>query len=99
MIVQIDIEDEQSVNAAFQRFDESRTDCAMGRMREVGNALDAAREIHHEAIGEAQTVSLRRDIGPALEVRERDARNFREPSDLLEEGEATRSRHFAAESA
>nr|WP_235994022.1 hypothetical protein [Paraburkholderia solitsugae] len=97
MIVQIDIEDEQSMNAAFQCFDESRTDRAMGRMREVGKALVAAREIHHEAIGETQTISLRRDVGPALEVRECDVRYLRKPPDLLEKGEATRSRHFAAE--
>nr|WP_244197907.1 hypothetical protein [Caballeronia ptereochthonis] len=99
MIVQIDIEDEQSLNAAFQRFDEPRADRAMGRMRKVGEACVAAREIHHEAIAEVQAVSFRRDVGSALKVRECDAGNFGEPPDLLEEGEAARSRHFTAEAA
>jgi hypothetical protein len=99
MIVQIDIEDEQSLNAAFQRFDEPRADRAMDRMRKVGKARVAAREIHHDAIGEVHAVAFRGDVGPALEVGERDARDLRQPPDLLEEGEATRSRHFVAESA
>jgi len=99
MIVQSHIEDEQPANAAFQRFDEPRADCAMRRMRKVGKARVAALKVHHEAIAEVHAVAFRRDVRSALEVRERNAWNFREPPDLLEEGEATRSRHFAAEPA
>nr|WP_060857935.1 hypothetical protein [Caballeronia sordidicola] len=98
MAVQSDIEDEQSVNAAFQCFDKPRNDRAMSRMREIDKTLVAAVEIHHEAIGEIQTVSLWRDVWTALEVRECDLRYLRKPPDLLEEGEATRRRHFTAES-
>ncbi|BFG81638.1 hypothetical protein PTKU46_96720 [Paraburkholderia terrae] len=58
MIVQIDIEDEQSLNAVFQCFNEPCNDRAMSGMREVVKALVAAFEIHHEAIGQVQTVSL-----------------------------------------
>jgi len=86
------------VNAAFQCFDKPRNDRAMSRMREIDKTLVAAVEIHHEAIGEIQTVSLWRDVWPALEVRECDLRYLRKPPDLLEEGEATRRRHFTAES-
>jgi hypothetical protein len=98
MIFQIDIEDEQSMNAAFQCFDEPRNDRAMSRMREVVKTLVAAFEIHHVAIGKVQTVSLWREVGPALEVRECDLRYLHKPPDLLEEGEATRRRHCTAES-
>lgn len=87
------------MDAAFQRFDKPRADRAMDRMRKVGKARVTAREIHHEAIGEVHAVAFRRDIGSALEVRERDTGNLPQPPDLLEEGEATRSRHFAAEPA
>ncbi|MDR6382454.1 hypothetical protein J2802_002874 [Paraburkholderia caribensis] len=99
MIVQIDIEDEQSMNAAFQCFDEPRNDRAMSRMREVVKTLVAAFEIHHEAIGKVQTVSFWRDVWSALKVRKCDLRYFHKPPDLLEEGEATVRRHFTAESA
>jgi hypothetical protein len=99
MIVQCDIEDEQSVFAAFQRFDEPRADRAMRRMRKVGKARVAALEVHHEAVGEVHAVAFRRDVRSALEVRERDAGNFREPLDLLEKDEAARGLNVAAESA
>ncbi|MFM0323499.1 hypothetical protein PQR16_13735 [Caballeronia glebae] len=87
------------MSAAFQRVDEPCADRAMRRMREIREACVAALEVHHEAIGEVQAVAFRGDVGSALEVRERDPGNLREPPDLLEEGEATRSRHFASESA
>jgi len=85
MIVQCDVEDEQPSNAAFECLDEPLADGAMGRMREIREACGTVREVHHEAIGEVHAEAFGRDVGAALEVREGDAGNFREPSDLLEE--------------
>ncbi|MCG5077443.1 hypothetical protein L5014_29550 [Paraburkholderia sp. RG36] len=99
MIFQIDIDDEQSVHAAVQRFDEPRDDCVTSRMRQVHKARIAVCEVHHEAVPKLHAVAFWGDVRPALEVRERDAGNLREPSNLLEEGEPLRWRHLLAESA
>ncbi len=87
------------MHAAVQGFDEPCDDRLMGLMCEIHKACIAAREVHHETVPKLHAVTFGRYVGPALKVREHDAGNFREPSNLLEEGEPLLRRHFLAESA
>jgi len=50
MSVQIDIENEQALRATFKCFKKTCPDSLMRGMREISEAIVAAREVHHEAV-------------------------------------------------
>jgi hypothetical protein len=64
----VDIDDDEAVNAAFGGGDEVRAGRLMGGMDEIGVAGRHIDEIGDEGMSEAARQSLGADIGAALEV-------------------------------
>lgn len=78
------------MRATVERFEQTRADRLMRRMREIRKAGIAALEVHHEPVREVHAVTFRRHIGTTLKVREGNARHFGEAPDLFEECEPAR---------
>jgi hypothetical protein len=59
MSFQIDIEHEQALSAVFECIEKTCPNGLMRGVRQVGEAVVAAREIHHEAVGERHAIAFR----------------------------------------
>jgi hypothetical protein len=59
MSFQIDIEDEQALRTVFECIKKTCPNGLMRGMRQISKAVVAAREIHHEAIGESHAIAFR----------------------------------------
>jgi len=73
MTFQIDIEDEQALRAVFECLKKTCPNGLMRGMRQIGKAVVAAGEIHHEAVSESHAIAFRRYVWPALKVGEGNA--------------------------
>jgi hypothetical protein len=77
MSFQIDIEDEQALRTVFKCLKKTCANGLMRGVRQIGKAVVAAREIHHEAVRKRHAIAFRRHVGPALKVGEGNAGHFR----------------------